>query len=133
MDDLKKLGWAFPVGIIVNLYTTFVIQNLWNWFVVPVFHVGSISFWGMFGLVLVVDLLSGGQKSGDKFADDQRWKMLYKVLDYCVPEEKMENVKVMIEEEKEIVWVEIGVSVLSRVVGITVTLVLGWFVHTFLS
>ena len=130
---MKKLVGAWTVGLVVSLYTTFVFQNLWNWFVVPAFHVGSISFWGMFGLVLVVDILSGGQKSGDKFADDQRWKMLYKVLDYCVPEEKMENAKVMIEQEKEIMWVEIGLSVLSRVVGITVTLVLGWFVHTFLS
>ena len=132
MADLKKLLWAFPIGIVVSLYTTFVIQNLWNWFAVPAFHVPEISFWGIYGLVLLVSLLAEGPKSGEKFAAEQRWKNIYHVLDACIPADKKEGVMELIKEENEGVWINVGIEVFQKIVSNTLTLLVGWGVHVFL-
>jgi hypothetical protein len=132
MGDFKKLLWAFPIGIVISLYTTFIIQNLWNWFVVPAFHVAEISFWGIFGLVLLVNLLAEGQKSGDKFATEQRWKNIGHVLDACIPPEKMESVRELVEAENEGMWLNLGIEAFGKIVGNTLTLLVGWVVHMFL-
>src|SRR5215469_4322046 len=108
MADFKKLLWAFPVGIVVSLYTTFIIQNLWNWFAVPALHVPEISFWVIYGLVLLVSLLMEGQKSGDKFATEQKWKVVFHALDACIPSEKQEAVMEQIKQETEGIWFQVG-------------------------
>jgi hypothetical protein len=40
--------------LIIALYMPFVVQILWNWFAAPALHLGSISYWNMFGLLLII-------------------------------------------------------------------------------
>jgi len=132
MKDFKKLLWAFPIGIVVSLYTTFIIQNLWNWFAVPALHVTEIPFWGIYGLVLLVGLLAEGQKNGDKFANEQRMEEYRPCFGCIIPEEKKEGVMQTIEKENEGMWLNMGLEVFGKIVGNTLTLLIGWGVHTFL-
>lgn len=72
--EWKKTGWFSLVAIIVGLYTTFVLQSLWNWFVVTAFNIPSVSYWQMYGLVLLVTLIS---ERSPEIAEEQRWKMIF--------------------------------------------------------
>jgi len=51
---MVKLLMGIPCYIILwlisSLFTTFVLQNLWNWFAIPALHASEISFWVMYGL-----------------------------------------------------------------------------------
>ena len=77
---------AYLVAMIVGLYTTFVVQSLWNWFAVKAFNVPSVSYWEMYGLTMLLSsLLSRGEEEAK---DEQRWKMATTILDACVPEDK---------------------------------------------
>ena len=67
---VKKIVIIWLVGMVVGLYTTFVLQSLWNWFATEAFHVSQISFWVMYGVVLVVGLLTEGQSN--KFEEEQQ-------------------------------------------------------------
>jgi hypothetical protein len=131
--DVKKLPWVFIVGILVSLYTTFVVQNLWNWFVIPAFHVESISFWGMYGLILVVGLLAAGQQREQEAADDKMWTILFQVLIHCVPEGRTEPVKAIIDEQRTTIWAAAAEAASSRLIGSTITFGIGWLVHIFLA
>lgn len=131
MGDFINLVWAFPVGIVVSLYTTFIIQKFWNWFAVPAFNLPEISFWVIYGLVLLISLLAEGQKT-EKFSEDQRWNNMSHILDACVPQEKREEVMELIKVENKEIWVKIGIGVFSKFVGNTFVFLIGWAVHTFL-
>jgi hypothetical protein len=142
--ETKLLFWTFPIGLVVNLYTTFVIQNLWNWFVVTAFDVPSISFWGLYGLVLVVSVIADGARAGEKgaehFANELRWKTLFQCLDRLLPDDRKseiteeidEAIKETIEEQKRTMWIEMVSAVIARLVGNTFALGIGWFIHLFL-
>lgn len=61
---------------------------LWNWFAVPAFHLSEISFWIMYGLILLVKLF---QSPGDIEAE-HRHKIVAVMLNACVPAEKRQEV-----------------------------------------
>ena len=65
MEKVKDLASLWVIGRIVSLYTTFVLQSLWNWFVVSIFHLAPIHYWEMFALLLLVGLLTERLESED--------------------------------------------------------------------
>ena len=54
--SVLAVGLAFAFGWVVML--------LWNWLMPPIFHLGVISYWQGFGLVLLTKLLFGGMHMG---------------------------------------------------------------------
>jgi tetrahydromethanopterin S-methyltransferase subunit G len=127
----KKTVFFTFVGIVVGLYTTFVLQHLWNWFAATAFHLPQIPFWVMYGMVLGVGMFTLDQSSN--FEQRQLFKMLAVGLDACVPADKKELVKDQIEDQKEQMWVEAGTLAFGKLVGNTVTLMIGGVVHLFLA
>ena len=128
---ITKSILAFCLGLVVHLYTTFVLMLLWNWFVVPTFHVGDISFWTMYGLVILVSLFK--DDTDKNFADERRWKALMIAIDACIPPDQKENVKHELEEVKGELWIDIGVGLFGQVLGNSLTLGIGFLIHTFAS
>jgi hypothetical protein len=129
MKDIRRmLVVMFLVGPLVGLYTTFVLENLWNWFATDALHLPAVSFWVMYGLVLIIGMFSS---SGSDFEQEHRFKVLATVLDACVPEEKRELVTEQLDEHQSSMWADVGFKIFGRVLGITWTLVVGWGVHTF--
>jgi len=128
LQDFKRtatlIAFAFPVGF----YTTFVIQCLWNWFAVPVFHLERASYWLIYGLNTLFGLLR------ERYAlpEEQQWKRLFLVLDVCVPETRREHLMESIEGRNESEWVEFGFSIFGKVVSNSFVLGVGWVVYTFL-
>jgi hypothetical protein len=123
------------VGSIVGLYTTFLIENLWNWFATSAFHVPEMSFWGMYGLVLLVGLFT--TEVPRSVYDDPQWKGMLIILEACVPDDKREMVTDELKDQIEnTMWTDVVVQSFStsvgKLVGNTFVLVLGWAVHTFL-
>jgi len=127
----KKSVLFFVLGLIVHLYTTFVLTLLWNWFVTIAFHVAEISFWLMYGLVLIVQLF---QNPSDRhFAEEQLWGRLTIMVDACVPDEHRDFVKEQLEEQQSAMWTQVGTGLLGRIASSTVTLGIAFVVHVFAS
>jgi hypothetical protein len=126
---VRFLTLAFFVGPLISLYTTFVLKNLWNWFATEALHLPEISFWVMYGLVLIIGMFTSN--AGD-IEQEYRSKALVTCLDACVPEDKKEWVREQLDNQQRGIWVDIGMKVFWRIIGATFTLVIGGAVHTFL-
>ena len=130
MMSIKKTVGFWGIALAVGFYTTFVLQSLWNWFAVPVLHVASVGYWAMFGLNILFGVIFGGNKSRE---DHFRWEGVLKMLDACVPEEKRVDVQEALKQEAETgIWIDAGSMVFGQVVGNTLTLGIGWAIHSFL-
>jgi hypothetical protein len=126
---VKKAILLYLVGMVVGLYTTLVLTILWGWFVVPAFHVEAISFWIMYGLLLLIELL----RVPSDVEGDHRHKAVAAMLDACVPAEKRAEVTKRLSEFNEEIWYEAGWNVLGRVISSTLTLGFGFAVHVLAS
>ena len=130
MKDIRRtLAMLFLVGPLISLYSTFVLMNLWNWFATEALHLPEISFWVMYGLVLIVGMLTW--KPDDK-ANEYSLKGLTICVDACVPEDQKQSVSEQLKDQYEGIWMDVGWTVFSRILDVTFTLVLGWAVHRFL-
>jgi hypothetical protein len=125
----KKIGITYIISMLIHLYTTFVLQHLWNWFVVNALHAPEISYWVMYGIVLMLQLVF----YRSTFEDEQRWNWLEIVLTRCVPDERREEVSDELDRFKEQLTLQVGLMIFSVALGNTITLAIGWGVHTFLS
>jgi hypothetical protein len=128
MSDWKKFGMTWVTSTLVGFYTVFVLVRLWNWFAVPQLHVPEASYWLMYGVTMLFGLMTGvGEEENP--AKERRWNMLFIVLDACVPEDKMEDLKEYVRAEKEGIWADVGLMILGKALSRSLTLGLGFVVH----
>jgi hypothetical protein len=125
-----KATWISFALLAVDFYTTFVLKDLWNWFAVPALNVPTISYWRMYGLVLLIRTASA---LGPNIEQDRRWKTMFMYLEACVPEGILWEVRETIKVELGDIWTDIGIAVFAQVAGSTFVLALGWGVHGFLA
>lgn len=128
---MSKLAFWIS-AVISGLYTAFVGQCLWNWFIVPVFHTAEISFWMMFGLIWVFSFFLERSLGKQEDIGEKRWKNAFTILLACLPESKEEEVKEYLHSQKNDIWTDVGFKMLQSLFGNTLTLLLGWSVYTFL-
>jgi hypothetical protein len=114
----------------VGLFTAFVLTVLWSWFVVPTFHVDAVSFWVMYGLTLLIDLL---RSEGNDVEADHRHKVVAIMLDACVPLERRKEVMEQLTAFTDQIWYELGWRLFSRLLGNAMVLGLGFIVHILAS
>jgi len=128
MSDLKKLAMTWTVSTLVGFYSVFVLMQVWNWFAVPLLHVQEASYWLIYGLNMLFGLMTGVGEQ-DNPAHERRWNALFILLNACVPEQKMENVKEEVRSETESIWSDVGLMIFGRVLSRSLTLRLGFVVH----
>jgi hypothetical protein len=126
----KKLGMVFGVGIIVSFYTTFVLENLWNWFAVPALGAPQISYWTAYGFVLLIRLLFDKDTT---YKNQEIFGRIGMMIDACVPEEKRAELTEQLLDEDKRLPLRLGGVVFGEALGVSFTLGLGWAVHTFLA
>lgn len=127
--QMRKIVVFYLIGAVVGLYTTFVLQNLWNWFATEAFRLPQISFWLTYGVVLIIGMFA----EDNNIEERQQFKALAIILDACVPEEKRESVNEELDSETKLIWLEVGSTIFGKIVGVTFTLAVGWTVHAFLA
>lgn len=128
MSDWKKFAMTWITSTLVGFYTVFVLMELWNWFAVPLLHAPEASYWLIYGLSMLIGLVTGSGGQDDP-AHERRWTMLFIVLDACVPEHKMEDLKEYVRVEKEGIWADVGLMIFGKVITNSLTLGLGFVVH----
>lgn len=124
---LKKGAVLWVIGLVVGFYTTFVLQNLWNWFVTVAFNLPQISFWVMFGIVLMI-----GMFDKDTTEDEIRFKALSTVVEACVPFEKQDEVNHELKLQGDGIWFTVGTTIFGKILVNTLTLAAGFAVHLIL-
>lgn len=77
MAYLLVVPVALAIGVPLALWTAFVFQTLWAWFLTPIFGISAPSLWMVFGLILMVSLL----KSKPKKAKAEGWAALAEIGD----------------------------------------------------
>ena len=121
---LKKGVLIFLGSLIVNLYTTFVLTILWNWFATVALHTSEISFWMMYGLVLIVGLF---QKADD--TNEERWKGLLIMVNACVPENRRDDIKEELEGLVPAAWSGVAFAFIGKIIGNSLALGVGFAIH----
>ena len=113
-------AYRWLVTFAIGFYSTFVLQNLWNWFAVPAMRVPPISYWLMLGLNMLVQAVRG---------DSDSFPMLTQHA--SLSDEEKRRVEEQLTNER--LWTEVILpTAFSKLVGLTVTLAMGWLVQTFL-
>jgi uncharacterized membrane protein YraQ (UPF0718 family) len=84
----KKMVAAWIIGLIVGLYTTFVGEQFWNWFAVPVFQIQTISFLRMWGLMMLAGVFVRGNFQTGIDAEKVRWATFCAAIEKFLPDEK---------------------------------------------
>jgi hypothetical protein len=128
MSDWKKWAITWSIGMVVGFYTVFVMMQFWNWFAVPLLGVPVAGYWVVYGLNMLLALFTGHGEPEDP-TQEKRWRMLYTVLDACVLEQKMEEVREYVRGEGEQIWAEAGLHIFGVVAMRTLTLGVGFAVH----
>jgi hypothetical protein len=95
----------------VGAYKAFVLMLMWKWFVSPVFHTESISFWQVLGLLWLVQLFVGRSQNLDK---ERRWERLFAILHYCIPEDHKQWVRQEMQEHNEGTWTQLGIHIFGQ-------------------
>jgi hypothetical protein len=123
---VKKFIMGYVVGLFVGAIRAFVLMNLWNWFVSSTFQITQITFLEALGLTLLAQLILD---NGQEFSDMQRWTLLMRVLDFCVPDDNKEYLSQAIKEIKDSIWMEATIGVFTSVCGYAVLLAFGYLIH----
>lgn len=126
----KKMLAGFGVAVGVGFYTTFVIQNLWNWFAVPALHVPEISYWTIYGLLLGARLVF---EKDETFEKQEIFGRVGMMIEACVPEEKQADLNAQLLAEDEKMGTKILSMVTGQAIGNTITLGIGFAIHLFAS
>jgi hypothetical protein len=124
----KTFWWYWGIGLATGLYATFVLQQLWNWFIVPALNVSAISFWVMCGLYMFAKLFT--QKGDDGFVDEGRWEAANTALDACVPEERRAGLNEQLKKQTDAIWTKLGLKFFGRFCEYSAMLAIGWGIHT---
>jgi hypothetical protein len=124
----KKWALTWATIMVVGFYSTFVLQTLWNWFAVEAFHVPAVSYWTMYGFMMLIHLLT--DKSD--FQNEERAKRMGILVMACVPEHKLSEVREEIKVEDDDIGIKLFGLILGQVAGSSTALFLGWTIHTFL-
>jgi hypothetical protein len=128
MTKTKKIAIAVVVGLIISLYRTFVLQNLWNWFATKALNAKPLVYWETYGLNMVVSLLFS-RRAADE-AQESRWTLAFTALAALLPDERK---SLLAEETNESNKLATAVTVMfQEFMNATFALVLGWFVYWFL-
>lgn len=128
-SEWLKFPITYGVSLLVGAYKAFVLMLMWNWFVTPIFHTESISFWQVLGLLWVVQLFVDGRS--DDTTENWRWEKISLMLNACIPEHSREELMEELKQVNEGVWGEIGTKIFSHIVGYSFALALGWTLHSF--
>jgi len=72
----KKIAGFIVMGIAAIALFTLLVMTLWNAILVPVVHVGAVSFWQAAGILLLSKILFGGFRGGGRWGNHGRhaWK-----------------------------------------------------------
>lgn len=126
----KTIKYILPwvVAFIVGIYTSFVAMCMWNWFAVQALNAPSVSFLQMLGLIWLINILFNQHDN-----QEGRWKILFTSIELCVPQEKQGLLSDAMNEIKENFWIDLWGKIAGQFIGNTLTLVLGFILHSFIG
>jgi hypothetical protein len=114
---------------VLSLYLTFVLQTVWNWFAAPALHFDSISYWNMYGLLLITTLV---RLRNSDVQEAQHILKVTTMVEACLPEARRAETMRLLEEGTVAKMLRPAVINGMRVLGAPAWLVIGFMVHTFL-
>lgn len=125
----KRMVAAWVIALLVGLYSTFVALNLWAWFAVPIFHLPSLSFLQLWGLMLLSSTLMRGNFQISTNSEDGKWAMLGAAVELCIPAEKQQQWTDYSDGEPTRAFFGTVGAIVGAVASSTFVLILGFVLH----
>jgi hypothetical protein len=107
----------------------FCVWKLCGWFLPQILP--GVSYWQAYGIILLVGLLR--DDSGTQHDERNRWAIAFEVLDACVPENRIAEVRAKIADQVDEFWASAGIAAFTRILGNTITLGFGWIVASLIN
>lgn len=107
-----------------GLYTIFIAQTLWNWFVISVLPVSHISFLQTAGLFLIMSVFSKSEKT----TESNYWEIAFKILEISLPELKKQDVQNFLKKKEEEMFSSFMLKVIEQFMINTLTLLVGFII-----
>jgi len=126
---MKRYWILFAISLVGGLYTALAAQHLWNWFVARPLN-ASLTYWEAYGITLLIGLLFS--REGEQWADDARWEAADVMMHAAVPHGLRDYVESELMGVKAGVDVSMAFLVFNKAAGNSVTLAIGWAIHSFL-
>jgi hypothetical protein len=129
---MKEVGLAmrsWVARVVVGLYTTFVLQSLWNWFVTKALNVPEISYWPMYGILMVIAICLERNTLHEAY----RWECMTTMVYDSIPDEKRAKTDETLKQHYEALPSKVRWYVFEQVIGNSITLGIGWVIHRLLT
>jgi hypothetical protein len=130
MKKTRSRVITWTLAFVIGCYSTFVLQQFWNWFATPILLLQSISFWEAYGLILLISFLF------PKTAHDEHrrnFSHVFSLLEkFCIPETKQDELREFVQSKKDDFWSEVASLMFEQVFSNTFALGVGWVIHSFL-
>jgi hypothetical protein len=120
VSEVQKAVLLWGVSSVVGFYCVFVMEQLWNWFAVPLLHFSEASFLTTYGLSLLIGLVTARDVQKNPI-EETRWKILMLSKEACVPTPARENLHEQLKEEVEGKWRSMGSWVFGIAPSYTLT------------
>jgi hypothetical protein len=120
------INWGF--SYISGFYMSFALMELWDWFAVSAFHVEPIRYWNMYGLVILVRLFT----PSINLVAIEKWEIAMKMIEACIPEDKRVATMAAIQRDGMGDNMQMLIANFMDIASSTISLAIGWAVHTFL-
>jgi hypothetical protein len=129
--NIKRWIWLWIVPNAAAVYTAFILQCFWNWFVVPATNLPPISFLVMYGLRLFTSMMFGNGGVVVQMMEFY-WTGFLKIADRLTPELYRNDLADALNDfaDGEFGWG--AKKLLWQVFGNTVTFGVGWAIHMFI-
>ena len=128
--NMKRASFHITAQLLVGLYKAFVLMQLWNWFVSPIFHISSISLFQAIGLFFVVALCTNHWHE----LELEYWsKRMMALLECYVPDDKKERAKLVLERSDDEGWRALSIMHFNDLGSTTIILVLSWVIHAYVA
>lgn len=132
MGKFRKF-MLFAMAFLVGLYSTLVATALWNIFITPLFILPSISFFHMYGVMMLIDFLKNHLSGEKEVSQDLVTERLLGIVYLSVEEDKKEKVDDFLKEHSDDEWSRGLNLVLMKLLSNTGILILGIFVSLFIN
>jgi len=130
LNGFGKVFFNILADLTIGLYATFILLNFWDWFIISIFNLPSMSFFQMYGIYIVFNFCSALVKI--IYSNDNKSYVILTLLCLCIPDDKREEANSTVDKLRTEVRVHPLGLVVEELAICTFFLVAGWVVHTFL-
>ncbi len=128
--ELKKTMWLWFLMLVTPCYAAFVVQALWNWFVIDALHAATVSYAQALGFIVLLYVVR--DRTHVTNMEERHFSQLYVMTRACIPSYERQVIMKEVSDVATDGWLWPLLDFLGKITVCTCALAAGWGIHTFL-